>query len=122
MFFLMNHGFADSGMALVWMPSEHRLKCIKRGRQAMQTQEKGFDVGRRYVREIERRPDGLVEFEFAIGEPDLFVEMLLPFEHYAAFCNAQGAVVLAPRETDGEGAAADDWSWRMRDATHQRFR
>jgi len=29
-----------------------------------------FDVGRKFVRVLERRPDGLVAFEFAIGEPD----------------------------------------------------
>ena len=44
------------------------------------------DTTQRFVRVIERRPDGLVAFEFAIGWPDLAVELLLPVLAFAAFC------------------------------------
>ena len=40
-------------------------------------------LSRKFVRLIERRPDGFVEFEFAIGDPELYAEMLLPSEAYA---------------------------------------
>jgi phenol hydroxylase P0 protein len=36
------------------------------------------DTTLRFVRVIEQRPDGLVAFEFAIGWPELAVELLLP--------------------------------------------
>ena len=52
-----------------------------------------FDVSRRFVRVLgEKR--GLIEFEFAIGDPDVAVELMLPPEDFRAFCQAQHAVVL----------------------------
>jgi len=74
---------------------------------------------RKFVRVLERRPDGLVAFEFAIGEPDLCVDMLLPAEAFARFCEEQQVIHL-------EGAAREDglsdWDWSMRTAAQQRFR
>lgn len=37
-----------------------------------------FDMARKYVRVCNQRPDGFVEFEFAIGDPDLCIELMLP--------------------------------------------
>jgi phenol hydroxylase P0 protein len=44
------------------------------------------DTTRRYVRVIEERVDGLVAFEFAIGWPELSVELLLPAAAFTEFC------------------------------------
>lgn len=44
------------------------------------------DTSRRFVRVTERRADGLVAFEFAIGWPELSVELLLPAAAFAEFC------------------------------------
>jgi phenol hydroxylase P0 protein len=44
------------------------------------------DTTRRYVRLLEERADGLVTFEFAIGWPELAVELLLPAPAFAEFC------------------------------------
>jgi phenol/toluene 2-monooxygenase (NADH) P0/A0 len=44
------------------------------------------DTTRRFVRVIEERSDGLVAFEFAIGWPELSVELLLPAPAFAEFC------------------------------------
>lgn len=44
------------------------------------------DPTRRFVRVIETRTDGLVAFEFAIGWPELAVELLLPASAFADFC------------------------------------
>ncbi len=46
------------------------------------------DTGLRFVRVIERRGDGLVAFEFAIGWPELAVELLLPAPAFTEFCAA----------------------------------
>ena len=45
------------------------------------------DTTRRWVRVTERRPDGLVAFEFSIGWPELAVELLLPAPAFAEFCD-----------------------------------
>ena len=44
------------------------------------------DTSLRYVRVLERRPDGLVAFEFSIGWPELAVELMLPAPAFEAFC------------------------------------
>lgn len=48
------------------------------------------DTSLRFVRVTERRPDGLVAFEFAIGWPELAVELLLPAAAFDEFCAANG--------------------------------
>lgn len=54
-----------------------------------------FDLSKRFVRVTKVRTDGLIEFEFAIGEPDLCVELILPSQAFREFCTAQ-SVVPAP--------------------------
>jgi phenol/toluene 2-monooxygenase (NADH) P0/A0 len=46
------------------------------------------DTARRFVKLLETRTDGLVAFEFAIGWPELAVELLLPAPAFAEFCAA----------------------------------
>ncbi len=84
----------------------------------MSAAQPAIDIGLKYVRVTERRADGLVEFEFAIGEPGLFVEMLLPEAAYEAFCRSNAVIHLEAREE----APASDWDWRLHEATRQRFR
>jgi len=84
----------------------------------MNTDKAEIDVSLKYVRLIERRTDGLVEFEFAIGEPELCAEMLLPADAFETFCRNNAVIHLAPR---GESSGSD-WSWGLHQATHQRFR
>ncbi len=45
-----------------------------------------FDVRARYVRITRIRNNELVEFDFAIGEPELFVELILPLKAFEEFC------------------------------------
>lgn len=84
----------------------------------METDKPVIDVTRKYARLIERRTDGFVEFEFAIGEPALFVEMVLPEQAYAEFCRDNKVEHLPPREEKAGSA----WDWNLHQATHQRFR
>ena len=60
------------------------------------TSPESFDPARRFVRIVELRADGMVEFEFAVGEPELFVEMVLPRAAFDDFCATQG---VAPTTT-----------------------
>jgi len=80
-----------------------------------------IELNRKFVRLIERRPDGFVEFEFAIGEPELYAEMLLPPDAYEAFCATNNVIHLDPREESSENDGSD-WGWNLHQATHQRFR
>lgn len=85
-----------------------------------------IDLSRKYVRLIERRNDGFVEFEFALGEPELCAEMLLPAPAFEAFCSSNAVIELPAREAPAAGTdeseEGDDWNWNLRQATHQRFR
>ncbi len=66
---------------------------------------------------VEHRPDGFVEFRFAIGDPELFVEMHLTEAAYAEFCESTGAEMLAPVDLLAD---VDDWAWTLHDAAHRR--
>lgn len=84
-----------------------------------------FDTTRKYVRVIETRGNGMVEFEFAIGEPELFVELLLPAPAFAEFCAANAVTMLGkpePAVTAEADSEAAQWDWNLRQATHQRFK
>ena len=52
--------------------------------------------------------------EFAIGEPEVFVEMLLSPAAFTEFCATNQVDMLPPRDPD---AVPDDWDWRLADAT-----
>ena len=78
------------------------------------TADPGFDANRRYVRVCERRLDGFVEFEFAIGEPEVFVEMLLSPAAFTEFCATNQVEMLPSRDPD---VVPGDWDWRLADAT-----
>lgn len=80
-----------------------------------------FDTTRKFVRVIETRDNGMVEFEFAIGEPELFVELLLPGPAFTEFC-AANQVTLLEKGSTPTGAEASQWDWNLRQATHQRFK
>ncbi len=89
----------------------------------MKEAEPMVDLDRKFVRLIERRADGFVEFEFAIGDPGLYVELLLPPDAYEAFCESNRVTFLEARADTAPGEAEnEDWNWNLHQATHQRFR
>ncbi|MCB9394247.1 MAG: phenol hydroxylase subunit [Ilumatobacteraceae bacterium] len=93
---------------------------------------RGFDTTRRFVRVVERRPDGFVEFHFSIGDPSLFVEMLLSETAFDEFCASIRPETLGPLDQahadplagmteDEPDDAAAAFAWTMHDATHRRI-
>ena len=52
------------------------------------------DVTLKYVRIRQVRADGLVCFEFAIGWPELFVDLMLPRAAFDDFCVRQNVQLL----------------------------
>jgi phenol/toluene 2-monooxygenase (NADH) P0/A0 len=56
-----------------------------------------FDPDRRFVRVKGERENGLVEFEFSIGEPGVCVDMALSRDAFTEFC-ARHHVTTLPSE------------------------
>ena len=79
-----------------------------------------LDTHRRFVRVTGSRGQDFVEFDFAIGEPELFVEMILGPQAFSEFCTVNRVEVLPP--SDEAPRPDDDWAWRLADATQIRFR
>ena len=52
------------------------------------------NVIQKFVRVKEVRPSGLVCFEFAIGWPELFVDLMLPRSAFDDFCVRQQVQLL----------------------------
>ncbi|WP_424191871.1 phenol hydroxylase subunit [Ampullimonas aquatilis] len=78
-----------------------------------------IDIRRRFVRVYGERSNGFVEFEFAIGEPEIFVEMILGREEFAEFCTTNAVELLSARDAD---LMTNDWDWKLSDATQTRFK
>lgn len=53
------------------------------------------DLTRKYVRVLRESADGMVAFEFAIGWPDLAVELAMPRPMFEQFCERQQVQRLA---------------------------
>jgi len=50
----------------------------------------------RHVRVISVRHGKFVEFEFSVLHADLSVELIMPFQAFSEFCEAQNATVTLP--------------------------
>jgi phenol hydroxylase P0 protein len=86
--------------------------------------ESNFDITRKFVRVMRTLPNGLIEFEFAIGDPDVAVELVMPKAAFDEFCaNNQVEVMtdVLAKPVDADAADAD-FNWNLHQATHQRFR
>ena len=81
-----------------------------------------FDPTRFFVRVAEERQDGFVEFEFAVGEPELFVEMILPRPSFEEFCRLNHVEHLPPAAAEEPSPLDEAWHWRLRDAREQRLK
>ena len=83
-----------------------------------------FDITRKFVRVMRTLPNGLIEFEFAIGDPDVAAELVMPKAAFEEFCAANQVELLTAEKTTlfDVDAADADFHWNLHQATHQRFR
>ncbi|RJG02493.1 phenol hydroxylase subunit [Noviherbaspirillum sedimenti] len=79
-----------------------------------------FNPAHKYVRIRELRSDGFIEFDFSVGEPELFVELILADEAFDAFCLANKVTILVGEKMISPGD--EEWSWNLHDATTERFK
>jgi phenol hydroxylase P0 protein len=63
-----------------------------------------------FVRVRHERADGFIEFDFAIGEPDLSVELILPRAAFEEFCAINQVRHLSAAQ--GQQIDADQSKWR----------
>lgn len=79
-----------------------------------------LDTGKRYIRVTRKHENGFIEFDFAIGDPDVFVELILDTEAFQDFCSGQQAEAFpAPDEAQED---LGDWNWRLADARETGFK
>jgi phenol hydroxylase P0 protein len=82
-----------------------------------------MDTSKRFVRLRGERANGFIEFDFAIGEPEVFVELILGREAFAEFCITNKVEMLPPLVPHAlEDGERSDWDWRLADATQTRFK
>ncbi len=62
----------------------------------------------KFVRVRRRRDNGLVEFDFAIGTPEVFVELMMPDAAFDEFCRTNAVVDLT-----GQPGPDGDFSARL---------
>lgn len=77
-----------------------------------------FDPSRKFVRVRELRPDRFIEFDFAIGEPEIFVEMILHADAFDDFCAMNKVIFL----TDDNRVAKDANDWRLSAQSGRQFK
>ena len=63
-----------------------------------------------WVRVTQRRADGFVEFDFAIGEPELAVDLILPQAAFDEFCALHQVRLIDARQA--AALAAEQARWR----------
>ncbi len=63
----------------------------------------------RYVRVTGVTRGGFIEFQFAIGDPSLYLAMILPPHAYAEFCLTQRAVTLSGAQAHRVDAEQRKW-------------
>jgi phenol hydroxylase P0 protein len=68
------------------------------------------DIAKRYVRIVNRRADGFIEFQFAIGHTEYFAELMLKKNDFDVFCT-ENKVIFLP-EGANHGNSAFDWTLR----------
>lgn len=65
----------------------------------------------RYIR-VRSKPDArFVEFDFAIGEPSLFVELIMPPAVFADFCAKNSVVHMNDEQMASVDAELDKWRY-----------
>ena len=72
-----------------------------------------IDFEWRAIRIAEVRSDGFVSFDFYVGDPDIYAELVLPMEAFREFCAEQG---VEPTGRELHTPSADGLGFNLRDA------
>ncbi|QZP31455.1 phenol hydroxylase subunit [Pseudomonas sp. DR48] len=70
-----------------------------------------FDQMPRYVRVRSEPDDAFVEFDFAIGYPELYVELVMPHQAFKQFCEAHHVQHMDAQMSRALDADAQKWRY-----------
>jgi phenol hydroxylase P0 protein len=65
----------------------------------------------RYVRVRGETASGFIEFDFAIGDPSLYVELVLPRGAFDIFCERNDVVFMSDEEAAAVDADMEKWRY-----------
>ena len=65
----------------------------------------------KYVRVRSESGARFVEFDFAIGDPNLFVELIMPPETFEEFCEKNGVVYMTDEQMKAVDAEMEKWRY-----------
>lgn len=71
------------------------------------------------MRIITTHPNGLVAFEFAVGEEGLYVELLMAQQAFDAFCATHGVTPTHGHLSATPDSAEQEWDWSLHAAREQ---
>jgi phenol hydroxylase P0 protein len=69
----------------------------------------------RYVYITSRDRPGFVEFNFSIGDPSLYLEMILPVEAFNDFCKSNQVTFLTNEQAEAVAQQQDKWRYGQAD-------
>ena len=75
-----------------------------------------FNALKRYVRIRGVINDKFVEFDFAIGDPSLYVELVLPKAAFHAFCEHNQVEMMTSEQSDAVDADMEKWRYGESDS------
>lgn len=75
-----------------------------------------FNSLKRYVRIRGVINDKFVEFDFAIGDPSLYVELVLPKAAFNAFCEHNQVEMMTSEQSDAVDADMEKWRYGESDS------
>lgn len=65
----------------------------------------------RYIRVRSADDARFVEFDFAIGDPSLFVELIMPPTVFESFCKTNQVVNMTPEQMQAVDAEMEKWRY-----------
>ncbi len=75
---------------------------------------RNFDEQKRFVR-IRKRVRGFVEFDFAIGDPSIYIELILPDAAFEEFCKKNQAVHMTKQQAEAVDRDMQKWRYGEQD-------
>lgn len=99
-----------------------KLQSFKHSKRHTMTTPQPFNPDKKFVRIIQTHATGLVEFEFAVGEPELFVELLMGQAAFDEFCAIHGVTPTKSHLAQASNPDTQEWDWSLRAAREQQIR
>jgi phenol hydroxylase P0 protein len=87
------------------------MKGIQQQSQNLKEEQLTFKQLTKYVRVRSAENSRFVEFDFAISEPNLFVELILPKKAFEQFCQTNNVVFMTKEQQDANDLEMKKWRY-----------